>query len=335
MPVDILDSQRGILGVLESTSGTYLAPTAAAFLQTTGLKAATNESEKKSIKLDGLMRPQTKNFASKKHRKLPAFGVPLSWPGAAPTASSNLLACSPFMEACGASAPALVAATTVAPIVPAHVRYTELDDAGATKSLSISERLRRSATQHYERRMSNSRGIQKFSWKMGEVPKFEFEFWGSWEEQTQVAAITPTVGVQLTNIAQPSSAINTVGALLGTKALCLSEISDDNQWRMKVAIIESLCGTGPKHDLVDDSALDVTFKIPDIAATAEFNPDLYWGGDYPFEFTIKGDGTLAARSLRFSWALVNVEQVDEIAVDGYVYKKAKLTKLAPLVLQHF
>lgn len=334
MPKDILDSQRGILGVLEATSGTYVAPTAAAFLQTVGLKAATNESDKKSLTLDSFGRPQKKNFSSKKHRKIPAFGVPISWPAAAPTATTNLLACSPFMEACGASAPVLVAATT-APIVPAHVKYTELDNANAVKSMSLSERIK-AETMHYERRMANSRGIQKFKWKSSEVPQFEFEFWGNWLAQTQVAAINPTVGTQLANIAQPSNNTNTVNALLNTtKALCLSEINDDNLWRMKVAVIESLCGAGPKHQIADDSALDVTFKMPDIAAAAEFNPDLYWGGDYPFEFTIKGDGALNVRSLRFSWALVNVEQVDEVAIDGYVYKKAKLTKLSPLILQHF
>lgn len=333
MPVDILDSQRGIFGVLEATSGTYVAPTAGAFLQTTGLKGASNESDKKALKLDGLGRPMTKNFAAKKHRKIPAFGVPISWPAAAPTATTNLLACSPFMEACGASAPVLVAATTVAPIVPAHVRYTELDDANAVKSMSLSQRLRRSATQHYERQMTNSRGVQKFSWKAGEVPKFEFEFWGNWQAQAQVAAIVPTVGTQITNIAQPSNATNTINALLNNKALCLSEISDDNLWRMKVAVIESLCGTGPKHDILEESTVSATFKMPDIAT--EFNPDLYWGGDYPFEFTIRGDGALNARSLRFSWSLVNVEKVDEAVVDGWVYTKVTLTKLSPLVLQHF
>lgn len=333
MPVDILDSQRGIFGVLEATSGTYVAPTAGAFLQTTGLKGASNESDKKALKLDGLGRPMTKNFAAKKHRKIPAFGVPISWPAAAPTATTNLLACSPFMEACGASAPVLVAATTVAPIVPAHVRYTELDDANAVKSMSLSQRLRRSTAQHYERQMTNSRGVQKLTWKSGEVPKFEFEYWGNWQAQAQVAAITPTVGTQITNIAQPSNATNTINAQLNNKALCLSEISDDNLWRMKVAVIESLCGTGPKHDILEESTFNVTFKMPDIAT--EFNPDLYWGGDYPFEFTIKGDGALNARSLRFSWALVNVEKVDEAVVDGWVYIKAILTKLSPLVLQHF
>jgi hypothetical protein len=102
---------------------------------------------------------------------------------------------------------------------------------------------------------------------------------------------------------------------------------------MKVAVIESLCGTGPKHDILEESTVSATFKMPDIAT--EFNPDLYWGGDYPFEFTIRGDGALNARSLRFSWSLVNVEKVDETVIDGWVYTKVTLTKLSPLILQQF
>ena len=331
MPVDMLSSQQGILVVPEVTAGTYVAPGSAAYIQTTDLKPSFNQADQKTLKLDGFNRPQNKSFAAKRHQKL-AFSVPVSWPAAAPTATANLLAIDPLMRACGASGPVAVAATTVAPIVAAHVRYTELDDPTSVKTASISYR-RRNGANHNERQIANGRGVQKFKWKSGEVPQFDFDFLGVWKAQAQVAALDGTLGTQLTNIAQPSNATNTVSVLLNGKGLCAVEINDDNLWRMKTAVMETLCGTGPVHQVLEDSSLDVTFKMPNIAS--EFNPDLYWGNDYPFEFTIRGDGLLNSRSMRFSWALVNAEKVDETAVDGWVYIKMSLTKLSPLVLQLF
>jgi hypothetical protein len=326
MPVDILDSQQGILAVLETISGTYVAPAAAAYILTNNLKPAFNQADKKTLKLDSFVRPVSKAFSAKKHNKL-NFSVPVSWPAAAPTTTANLLAVNPLMRSCGASAP--VAITTPA----AGIQYTELNDPAGVPSSSISYRRNRSTANHYERQLAGARGLQKFKWKAGEVPQFDFELYAMWKAQAQVAALAPTVGTQLTNIGQPSNATNTVNVLLNSKTLCAVEINDDNLWRMKAIITESLCGTGPMSEIVEESTIDVTFKMPDIAT--EFNPDLYWGNDYPFEFTIKGDGTLASRSMRFVWATVNAEKTDETAVDGWVYTKMSLTKLSPLLLQLF
>lgn len=331
MPIDMLAAQQGILVVPETVAGTYVAPGAAAYIQTTDLKPSFNQSTQTTLKLDGFNRPQNKKFASKRHQKL-SFATPVSWAAGAPTATANLLAIDPLMRACGASDPVAVAATTVAPIVPAHVRYTELDDSTAIKTVSVSYR-RRNGVSHNERQIAGVRGTQKFKWKSGEVPKFEFDLLGTWKAQARVATLGGVVGTQITNIAQPSNATNTASVLLGSKGLCAVEINDENLWRMKVDVIETLCGTGPVSTVLEDSSLDVTFKMPDIVG--EFNPDLYWGNDYPFEFTFKGDGLLSPRSMRFSWALMNAEKVDETAVDGWVYIKMNLTKLSPLVLQLF
>ena len=334
MPVNINENQQGLFFVLEAvaTSGTYAAPTVAAFLQTIDLKPAFNKSDKKTLNLDGLGRPVKKTFMAKKHHQLP-FGVAVSWPAAAPTATTNLLAVDPVLQVCGASAPVLVAATTVAPIVPAHVKYTELDDINAVRSGSASHRRTRSSAKHYERQVAGCRGIVKFKWKTSEVPKFEFDLFGKWKERQAVAPLVGTPGIQLTNIAQPSNALNTVNVLLNGKALCAVEIDDDNVWRMKASVIESLCGVGAQAELVEDSKLMVTVRHVDIET--EFNPDLYWGNDYPFEYTIKGDGALNVRSLCFSWALVNVDDVEDVVVDGLLHHKLTLKKLSPLVLQQF
>ena len=332
MPVTINENQQGIFVALEATSGTYVAPTAAAFLQTLDLKPAFNQSDKKTVNLDGLGRASKLSFASKKHHKLP-FKVALSWPAGAPTATTNLLAVTPLLRICGSAAPVAVAATTIAPIVPAHVRYQEVNDASAGVSASISHRRTRSTTKHYERQLANARGAVKFAWKAGEIPQFDFDIVGNWQAEIESAALAGAPGIQLTNIAQPSNALNTLNVLLNGKSLCAVEINDDNVFRMKTKVIESLCGTGAIADPAEDSKITVTFRKPDIVT--EFAPDTYWGNVYPFTFTIKGDGALSTRSLVFSWASVQVDAVEETAVDGVVHNKLTLNKTSPLLLQLF
>lgn len=329
MPVNISASQQGIFAITEATSGTYTAPTSAAFLQTVDLKPAFNQADKKTLKLDSLGRASTISLAAKKHHKLP-FGCALSWPAGAPTATTNLLAFDPLFRACGSAAAVAVAA---AGTVPAHIEYIEQPDVMAVSSVSISHRRTRSATLHYERQLAGSRGQVKFTWKASEVPKFEFEMYGKWQAVSSVAAMNGTPGIQLSNVGQPANSLNTQNVLLNSLPLCATEIVDDNLFRMKAAVIESLCGTGPVSSAIDSSHVTVTFKQPDIST--EFNPDSYWGGVYPFEFTIKGDGGSAGRSLRFSWASVNVDSVDEVEVDGLVHIKMVLSKTSPLILQLF
>lgn len=325
MPVKIYESQQGIFVAIETVSGTYTAPGSTAFIQTVDSKPKFNQSDSKSLTLDSLSRAVKRAFSTKKHHKLP-FGVLLSWLTGAPT-TTNLLPVHPLLLSCGAAAP--VAITTPA----AGVQYTEAASDADVKTVSISHRRTRSATNHYERQLAGARGQCKFTWKIGEVPRFDFDYVGAWKANADVAALAPTIGAQLTNLAQPSSAVNTATVQINAKSLCLMELVIDNAWRLKASAKEALCGVGAEHDPVDDSKITIKFRQPDIVT--EFNPDLYWGNDYPFTITLKGDGALNTRSLVFSWSSLTVENVQEETIDGLVCTVFTLTHNNPTVLQLF
>lgn len=332
MPVIIDDKQQGIFVAQQTARGAYVAPISASYIVTEGLKPSFNQSDKHTVTLDSLTRPVKKSFAVKKHHKLP-FNVPISWGTAAPTASADLPAVNVLLQACGLAAPAEVAATTVAPIVPAHVLYTEEAATDSVKPVSISHRRQAKNNRHYERQMTDCFGTVGFSWKIGEVPKWIFEMIGAWKAMGAVVPLVGAVGTQITNIGQPSSALNTAGALLNNNPVCLAEMMINNLGRMKPEIIESLCGAGASMQVDTDASIDITYRHPDIEA--EFNPDLYWNGTYPWAIAIKGDGALDVRSYVFSWEAMTAEGMGESDINGIVHIKTKLIPESPLNLQIF
>ncbi|MCB1621914.1 MAG: hypothetical protein KDI44_14390 [Thiothrix sp.] len=326
MPVIINPKQHGLFVALEATPGTYVAPTATAYLMTEGLKVDPNQIDKETITLDSLNRPSDIVALKKRHTKA-AFRVPLSWAAAAPSTTANLLPVNPLLQVCGGSAP--VAVTTPA----AGIRYDEVADTASVLSASLSYRRRRNATQQYERKIPGCRGSAGFEWEFGKIPMFVFDLMGGHIDILQSGALNGTPGTQLTNIGLASSATNTANVLLNGKSLCLYRFGIKNLFRTQATIQDSMCGTGALADLVSNADLTLTFRHPDIVS--ELNPDAYFGGNYPFTITCKGDGAFAARQLIFDLPLANIADVKEVDLpDNTLGIEMTLTQLEPLTLTH-
>ena len=335
MPVRLDPKQHVIHVAPEVVANTFVAPTAAQYLITSGLKVeAANDSNKFSV--DSSCRPVEISSMSKLRTQID-FDAPVIWATAAPTATANLLNINPILLACGAKAPVAVAATTVAPIVPAHVRYNMEGDLSAIKTVSVSYRRGcSSAAQQLARSIAGGRGSIGFEWEIGKIPTFKVQLVGSYANYAKVASIASDASAQLAALALPAAASNTGTVTINGKALCLSKVAFKNLFKVSAAIQEVLCGAGAMSKMETDGSITLTFLFPDIAAAAEFNPDTYRGGSYPFEFNIKGEGSYAARSLRFYTASAYVESVKEgTTPDGSLAVEMTIQPMTELTLQHF
>ena len=335
MPIRLDPKQHVIHIAPEVTAGTFVAPTAAQYLITSNLKAEpANDSNK--FQVDSSCRPIEITSQSKLRTQID-FDAPVIWAAAAPTATANLLNINPILLACGAKAPVAVAAKTVAPIVPAHVRYNMEGDLSAIKTVSVSYRRGCStAAKQLARSIAGARGSIGFEWEIGKVPMFKVQLVGSYANYAKIASIASDATAQLAMLALPAAASNTGIVTINGKNLCLSKVAFKNLFKVSAAIIEGLCGTGATSKMETDGSIALTFLYPDIASAAEFNPDTYRGGTYPFEFNIKGEGTYAARSLRFSVAGAYVDSVKESTTpDGFLACEMTIQPTTELIIQHF
>lgn len=335
MPLRLNAKQHVIHVAPEVTAGTFVAPTAAQYLVTSGLKAeAANDST--TFTIDSACRPVEVKSIFKRRMQV-GIESPVIWAAAAPTATANLLNINPILLACGFKAPVAVAATTVAPIVPAHVLYNMEGDLTAVKTVSISYRRGcSSSTNQKARGIAGARGSIGFEWEIGKIPMFKVSLVGSYANYATVTSLASDATAQLAALAKPAAASNTGTVTINTKALCLSKVSFKNLSKVSGAIESSLCGTGAYSKMENDGSITLTYLLPDSALPAEFDADQYLGGSYPFEFNIKGEGTYAARSLRFYTASAYVESVKEVeSPDGFVAIEMTIQPMAQLTLQHF
>ena len=335
MPTRLDPKQHVIHIALETTAGTFVAPTAVQYLITSNLKVeAANDSN--ALSIDSSCRPVEIKTSSKRRTQI-ELEAPVIWGSAAPTATANLLDVHPLLLAGGFKAPVAVAATTAAPIVPAHVRYNIEGDIDAIKTLSISYRRGCStATQQLARSIAGAKGSVGFEWEIGKNPFFKVSMVGAYANYAKVASITSDATAKLAALAKPAAASNTGVVTINTKSLCLSKLSIKNLAKVSAAIQESLCGTGAISKIEKDGAITLTFLFPDITAAAEFNPDTYLDGSYAFEFNIKGEGAYAARSLRFACASAQVEAVKESTTpDGLLACEMTIQPTSELTIQHF
>lgn len=321
MAESIYHKQKGIFAALETTEGTYVAPTATAFILTENLAItpinAVNDSS--LVYADDVGEVQVEKLATR-HSTL-TFDVPHSWPAVAPGAAAGFLPIAPLLEMCGSQA----GAYTVGP--PARHTYAELASTATAKSGSISMRRRRTATHQLERRMAGTRGMVGFSWEIGKIPRWAFEMLGSHTNMSAQTNLASTAGTQLTNM-DKAAATGTVGLItLGTQALCLTKYSNPNLFRLSPEWVQFLCGARAQPKAKPDNDIVVTAKFPNI--DTEFNPDTYLNNEYALTFRLVQAG--GGRSMQFLHPTVmvmdykEVELGDELGIEMTLRQTSRIT----------
>lgn len=328
MAESIYVGRKGLFFALETVEGTYVAPTATAFIMTEDFQYTPVVKKSDTVTLDSLDNSLVaKEMISSRSTGF-QFKVPFSWPAVAPAAGLGYLPVSPLLEACGALTPAFVAAVVGPPANPANNTYGEQSSLELIKSGSLSFRQRRSASAQLEKKSAGVRGSVGFDWELNKVPRFNFDMVGSHLAMVSSANLAQTPGAQLTNMAAASSAATVATATLGTKALCLTKFSIKNLFRHKADWTTFSCGERAQPSAVLDNDITITCKMPNI--DTEFNPDAFHGNEYPFVFRI--DQLIGGRFINFNYANLQLIDWKPTAIGSEMGLDLTFRQISPLVM---
>ena len=322
MAESIYEKKKALFFNVETTSGTYLAPSATAFILTENFQCDPVNAQREKIEVysdsTGLYNAELLAQINATFK----FNVPHSWPAVAPAAAAGFLPIAPLLQCCGAKAPAYVAGP------PANITYSEQTDLQSVNSGSLSFRRTRGATTQLERKSAGVRGSVGLEWEIGKVPRWSFDMMGSWLALASATSLTSTAGAQLTNLDLPAAS-NTVGAItLGGKNLCLTKLSNKNLFRLKVNWAKYLCGEGAIPSIEPANDITATFKWPNI--DTEFNPDAYLNNSYPLVFNLLQAG--GSRSLNMSYPTVQVLSYKEVTIGEELGCEMTLRQTSPIAM---